>query len=54
MAPFDERLRHAAEIAAADRRIRVTDIEARLGPTTYTADTLRRCAGVSRAPGLSG
>ena len=41
MAPFDERLRHAAEIAAADRRIRVTDIEARLGPTTYTADTLK-------------
>lgn len=41
MAPFDERLRDAAEIAAADRRIRVTDIEARLGHTTYTADTLR-------------
>lgn len=41
MAPFDERLRYAAAIAAADRRIRVTDIEARLGPTTYTADTLK-------------
>ena len=41
MAPFEERLRYAAEIAAADRRIRVTDIEARLGPTTYTADTLK-------------
>jgi nicotinate-nucleotide adenylyltransferase len=41
MAPFAERLDSAAAIAAADRRIRVTDIEARLGPTTYTADTLR-------------
>jgi nicotinate (nicotinamide) nucleotide adenylyltransferase/ribosome silencing factor RsfS/YbeB/iojap len=41
MAPFEERLRHAAEIAAGDRRIRVTDIEARLGSTTYTADTLQ-------------
>jgi nicotinate-nucleotide adenylyltransferase len=40
MAPFEERLRYAVEIAAADRRIRVTDIETRLGPTTYTADTL--------------
>ena len=41
MAPFEERLRDAAEIAAADRRIHVTDIEARLGRTTYTADTLQ-------------
>jgi nicotinate-nucleotide adenylyltransferase len=41
MAPFDERLRAAAGIAAADRHIRVTDIETRLGRTTYTADTLR-------------
>ncbi|HEX2150397.1 MAG TPA: nicotinate-nucleotide adenylyltransferase [Stellaceae bacterium] len=41
MVPFAERLRYAAEIAAADRRIRVTDIEARLGSTTYTADTLK-------------
>ncbi|MGE0260292.1 MAG: nicotinate-nucleotide adenylyltransferase [Alphaproteobacteria bacterium] len=41
MAPFGERLDYAAEIAAADRRIRVTDIEARLGRTTYTADTLK-------------
>ena len=39
MAPFDERLRHAAELAAADRRIRVSDIETRLG-TRYTADTI--------------
>jgi nicotinate-nucleotide adenylyltransferase len=41
MAPFEDRLRYAAEIAAADRRIRVTDIEARLGRTAYTADTLK-------------
>jgi nicotinate-nucleotide adenylyltransferase len=41
MAPFEERLRYAVGIAAAYRRIRVTDIEARLGPTTYTADTLK-------------
>ena len=39
MAPFAERLQQAAEVAAADRRIRVTDIEAGLG-STYTADTL--------------
>jgi nicotinate-nucleotide adenylyltransferase len=41
MAPFAERLDCAAALAAADRRIRVTDIEARLGGTTYTADTLK-------------
>jgi nicotinate-nucleotide adenylyltransferase len=40
MAPFAERLTQAAVVAAADRRIRVSAIEARLG-TTYTADTLR-------------
>ena len=40
MASFGERLRYAVEIAAADRRIFVTDIEAKLGRTTYTADTL--------------
>jgi nicotinate (nicotinamide) nucleotide adenylyltransferase/ribosome silencing factor RsfS/YbeB/iojap len=40
MAPFAERLAQAEEVAAADRRIRVSGIEARLG-TTYTADTLR-------------
>ena len=39
MAPFAARLAGAEAIAAADRRIRVSDIEARLG-TTYTADTL--------------
>jgi len=38
MAPFDERLA-AARAAAAHPRIRVTDIERRLG-TRYTADTL--------------
>lgn len=41
MAPFADRLRQAAEFAAADRRIRATDIEARIGRTAYTADTLR-------------
>ena len=40
MAPFAERLAAAAKIAAGDRRIRVSDIEARLG-STYTADTLQ-------------
>jgi nicotinate (nicotinamide) nucleotide adenylyltransferase/ribosome silencing factor RsfS/YbeB/iojap len=40
MAPFAERVEQAATVAANDPRIRVTDIEAKLG-TTYTADTLR-------------
>jgi nicotinate (nicotinamide) nucleotide adenylyltransferase/ribosome silencing factor RsfS/YbeB/iojap len=40
MAPFAERLAQAAAVAAADPRIRVTDIEAKLG-TTYTADNLK-------------
>jgi len=40
MAPFAERLQQAGEVAAADRRIRVSDIEAKLG-TTYTADTIK-------------
>ena len=40
MAPFNERLNAAARIAAAEHRIRVSDIEARLG-STYTADTLK-------------
>ncbi len=39
MMPFTQRLEEAARIAAADRRIRVSDIETRLG-RTYTADTL--------------
>ncbi len=40
MAPFAERLEAAAKAAGAERRIRVSDIEARLG-STYTADTLK-------------
>jgi nicotinate-nucleotide adenylyltransferase len=40
MAPFVERLAASASIAAAERRIRVSDIEAGLG-SSYTADTLR-------------
>jgi nicotinate-nucleotide adenylyltransferase len=40
MAPFATRLAAAEAVAAADRRIRVSDVEARLG-TSYTADTLR-------------
>jgi len=40
MAPFAERLGRAERVAAADRRIRLSDIEARLG-TTYSADTIR-------------
>jgi nicotinate-nucleotide adenylyltransferase len=40
MAPFAERLEAAAAVAAAERRIRVSDIEAGLR-STYTADTLQ-------------
>lgn len=40
MAPLDERLASAHRQAAGNRRILVTDLEARLG-TSYTADTLR-------------
>jgi nicotinate (nicotinamide) nucleotide adenylyltransferase/ribosome silencing factor RsfS/YbeB/iojap len=40
MAPFAERLAQAREVAAEDRRITVTGIEAELG-STYTADTLK-------------
>ena len=39
MAPFDERMTQASEVAAADGRLRVSDLERRLG-TQYTADTL--------------
>jgi nicotinate-nucleotide adenylyltransferase len=39
MAPFGERLRQAEAVAAADPRIRVSDIETRLG-TAYTAETV--------------
>lgn len=38
MTPFDERL-HAAKAIAVDRRIRVTDVEDRLG-TRFTVDTV--------------
>jgi nicotinate (nicotinamide) nucleotide adenylyltransferase/ribosome silencing factor RsfS/YbeB/iojap len=41
MALLADRLAGARHVAAADRRIRVTDIEARLG-SRYTVDTLRR------------
>jgi len=40
MMPFAERLDAAERVAAAERRIWVTGIEARLG-STYTADTLK-------------
>jgi nicotinate-nucleotide adenylyltransferase len=40
MAPLADRLNRARTVAAADRRIRVGDIETRLG-TRYTIDTLR-------------
>jgi nicotinate-nucleotide adenylyltransferase len=39
MAPLPERLAQARTVAAAERHIRVTDLEARLG-TAFTADTL--------------
>jgi nicotinate-nucleotide adenylyltransferase len=41
MAPFAARLQGARRIAAADRRILVTDVESRLGSSRYTADTLK-------------
>jgi nicotinate-nucleotide adenylyltransferase len=41
MAPFAQRLAGARQLAAQDKRIRVTDIEARLG-SRYTVDTLKR------------
>ena len=41
MAPFPARLKGARRIAKADRRILVTDLESRLGPSRYTADTLK-------------
>jgi nicotinate (nicotinamide) nucleotide adenylyltransferase/ribosome silencing factor RsfS/YbeB/iojap len=40
MMPFAQRLEAALRVAAAEPRIRVSDIEARLG-STYTADTLK-------------
>jgi nicotinate (nicotinamide) nucleotide adenylyltransferase/ribosome silencing factor RsfS/YbeB/iojap len=44
MAPFAVRLRQAERIAMGHKRIRVTDIEDRLGASYYTADTLKRLA----------
>jgi ribosome silencing factor RsfS/YbeB/iojap/nicotinate (nicotinamide) nucleotide adenylyltransferase len=41
MAPFEVRLKGARRIAAAHPRIRVTDLESRLGQSRYTADTLK-------------
>ena len=40
MAPFAERLAAAARVTAAERRIRVSDIEGGLG-SSYTADTIQ-------------
>jgi nicotinate-nucleotide adenylyltransferase len=50
MAGLDDRVRIAAAVAAAEPRIRVTDIESRIG-TRYTADTLDRL--LPRFPNLS-
>jgi len=41
LAPFETRLAWAKRVAAADPRIVVSDLEARIG-TRYTVDTLRR------------
>jgi ribosome silencing factor RsfS/YbeB/iojap/nicotinate (nicotinamide) nucleotide adenylyltransferase len=41
MAPFRVRLDQARQIAAGHKRIRVTDLENRLGSSRYTADTLK-------------
>jgi nicotinate (nicotinamide) nucleotide adenylyltransferase/ribosome silencing factor RsfS/YbeB/iojap len=41
MAPFAIRLEQARRVAAAHPRIIVSDLENRLGPSRYTADTLR-------------
>ena len=41
MAQFQVRLGEARKVARADRRIFVTDVESRLGPSRYTADTLK-------------
>ena len=40
MAPFADRLAQARQVAAGRRRIRVTDLENRLGGLHYTVDTL--------------
>jgi len=45
MAPFALRLEHARRVAAGQKRIVVGDLEARLGGSHYTADTLRALRG---------
>ncbi len=41
MKPFEERLEQAQQVATGHQRIRVTDVENRLGGSHYTADTLK-------------
>jgi nicotinate (nicotinamide) nucleotide adenylyltransferase/ribosome silencing factor RsfS/YbeB/iojap len=41
MAPFARRLEQAQRVATGHRRIRVSDLESRLGGSAYTADTLQ-------------
>jgi nicotinate-nucleotide adenylyltransferase len=41
MAPFTQRLEQARRVAAGRRHLVVSDLETRLGGSTYTADTLR-------------
>jgi nicotinate-nucleotide adenylyltransferase len=41
MAPFAARLAQAGRLAAAHLRVHVSDLEARLGSSRYTVDTLR-------------
>ena len=41
MAPFTARLEQARRVAAAHPRVRVSDLEARLGSSRYTVETLR-------------
>jgi len=41
MAPLAERVKAARKVASGDRRLRVTDLESRLG-TYYTVDTLAK------------
>lgn len=48
MAEMSRRMEAAAEVCAADPRIRATDLEARLG-TRYTADTLSRLTSRNRS-----
>jgi len=41
MASFPVRLEEARRVAEANRRVSITDLEDRLGPSHYTADTLK-------------